>query len=64
MIPRSVRHRISRRRLSRYVWGSEPIVSPYLDRLRDAAVEPCWRTTPEGREYQQRLAAVLGTIGL
>ncbi|MFY1588975.1 hypothetical protein ACN267_31295 [Micromonospora sp. WMMD734] len=25
------------------------MISPYLDRLRAAAFEPCWRTSPEGR---------------
>ncbi|WP_194821288.1 hypothetical protein [Micromonospora sp. S-DT3-3-22] len=48
---RSLRRRLTRRRRSRYVWGYVPVISPYLDRLRAAAVEPCWRTSPDGRAY-------------
>lgn len=35
--PRSRRHRLARRRLSPYVWGVRPVISPYLDRLQRAA---------------------------
>lgn len=35
---RSLRHRLFCRHQSPDVWGAEPIVSPYADRLRDAAL--------------------------
>ena len=35
--PRSLRHRAARRRLSPYVWGVVPVISPYADRLMAAA---------------------------
>ncbi|MEU7590624.1 hypothetical protein AB0A95_30580 [Micromonospora sp. NPDC049230] len=37
-IPRSLTHRIIRRRLSRFVWGSVPVLSPFEQRLRLAAL--------------------------
>lgn len=36
---RSLRHRLYRRHQSPYVWGAEHILSPYADRLRDAAMD-------------------------
>ncbi len=48
---RSLRHRLTRRRRSPYVWGCVPVISPHLDRLQAAAFEPCWRTSPECRAY-------------
>lgn len=56
---RSLRHRLARRRRSPYVWGCLPVISPYADRLRAAAFEPCWRTSPEGREYVAALERLL-----
>ena len=58
-VTRSLRHRLARRRLSPYVWGCVPVISPYLDRLRAAAFEPCWRTSPEGREYVAALERLM-----
>ena len=37
-VTRSLRHRLHRRHVSPYVWYAEHIVSPYADRLRDAAL--------------------------
>jgi hypothetical protein len=54
-VSRSVRHRLARRGVSPYVRGVVPIVSPYADRLRAAALgdhvcQPFLvRLTPEGR---------------
>ncbi|MET7867964.1 hypothetical protein [Micromonospora taraxaci] len=59
LLTRSARHRLARRRLSPYVWGCVPVISPYLDRLRAAAFEPCWRTSAEGREYVAALERLL-----
>lgn len=56
---RSLRHRLARRRPSPYVWGYLPVISPYVDRLRAAAFEPCWRSSPEGREHQAALERAL-----
>jgi hypothetical protein len=62
-VTRSLRHRLARRRRSPYVWGCVPVISPYLDRLRAAACEPCWRTSPQGREYVAMLERLLTDRG-
>lgn len=58
-VARSLRHRMARRRVSRYVWGCVPVLSPYADRLRAAAWEPCCRMSEGGREYQALLSRIV-----
>lgn len=56
---RTVRHRFKLDRRSPWTWGYTNVRTPYVDRLRAAAFEPCWRTSPEGRAYVTALERVL-----
>lgn len=50
----SLRHRLYHRRRSPYVWWPEPIVSPYVERLKEAALggRMCQRVVVSVKEPQ------------